>query len=156
LLSTPAGIYLSQAAAAAPLRTASHDDSGTTAPHDGNRQAAAGSATAAGAEVTVNDINCSDDCPYTSHHGNHTEAAATAAAAADAGASADDGIDSEGRPEGRLSAWRPEAANDGIYSEGCPEGRPSGWGPEVLRRSFRSNSGKNAAAKRSNERNHKG
>ena len=114
--------------------SSTHNDG--KAPHDGNRPSAAGSATAAGAEVTVDDVNCSDDCPYTSHHGNrseernYTEAAATAAAAADAGASANTGIDSEGRSEGRPSAWRPEAANDGIYSEGCPEGRPSGWGPE--------------------------
>ena len=151
-------IHLGQTTTATPLRTASHGDDGTrfttphsevqkfwqkllssnfssthndgTAPHCGDRPSAAGSATAAGAEVTVDDVNCSDDCPYTSHHGNYTEAAATAAAAADAGASADDGIDSEGRPEGRLSTWRPEAANDGIYSEGCPERHPSGWESE--------------------------
>ena len=91
-------VYLDQTAAAAPLHTASHDGncirvetpheevqkfwqellssnfSSThndgKAPLDGNRPAAAGSAKTAGAEVTVSDINCSDDCPYTSHHGN--------------------------------------------------------------------------------------
>ena len=108
------------AATTAPLNTALHD----------GYCPAAEAAKAAGAGITTNVSNYSDDCPYTSHHGNCTEAAATAAAAADAGASANDGIDSEGRPEGRLSAWRPEAANDGIYSEGCPEGHLSGWESE--------------------------
>ena len=69
-----------------------------------------------------------------------------------------DGIYSEGRPEGRPSAWEsegrsdaqhwlgsgcPEAATvaatadvgasaiDGIYSEGRPEGRLSAWEPEA-------------------------